>query len=108
MTDGILLLCHMGDAVNYELLKVARTKPSGTDWAFDFMSDVRDMQRAAIDGAETRVMNAMLKDGGTAFAEATALRTSFDGSRAELLARQESLVKHAVTCMTAAMLERSK
>ncbi len=108
MTDAILLLCHMGDVVNYELLKVARTKPSGTDWAFDFMSDVRDMQRAAIDGAETRVRNAMLKDGGTAVAEATALRTSFDASRAELLARQESLVKHAVTCMTAAMLERSK
>jgi len=31
MTDAILLLCHMGDGVNYELLKVARTKPSGTD-----------------------------------------------------------------------------
>ena len=75
MTDAILLLCHI-DVVNYELLKVARTKPSGTDWAFDFMSDVRDMQRAAIDGAETRVRNAMLKDGGTALAEATALRTS--------------------------------
>ena len=44
MTDAILLLCHMGDVVNYEPLKVARTKPSGTDWAFDFMSDVRDMQ----------------------------------------------------------------
>ncbi|OYW22563.1 MAG: hypothetical protein B7Z49_04175 [Hydrogenophilales bacterium 12-63-5] len=39
--------CHMGDVVNYDLIKVARTKPSGTDWAFDFMSDVRDMQRAA-------------------------------------------------------------
>lgn len=77
MTDAVLLLCHMGGAVNYELLKVARTKPSGTDWAFDFMSDVRDMQRAAIDGAETRVRNAMLKDGGTALAEATALRTRF-------------------------------
>jgi len=50
----------------------------------------------------------MLKDGGTALAKATALRTSFDGSRAELHARQESLLKHAVTCMTAAMLERSK
>jgi hypothetical protein len=108
MTDAILLLCQMGDVVNYELLKVARTKPNGTDWAFDSMSDIRDMRRAAIDGAETRVRNAMLKDSGTAFAEATALRTSFDASRAELLARQESLVKHAVTCMTAAMLERSK
>jgi hypothetical protein len=37
MTDAILLLCHMGDGVNYELLKVARTKPSGTDWAFDLI-----------------------------------------------------------------------
>lgn len=108
MTDAILLLCHMGDGVNYELLKVARTKPSGADWAFDFMSDVRDMQRAAIDGAEMRVRNAMLKDGSTAPVAATALRSGFDESRAELLARQESLVKHAVTCMTAAMLERSK
>jgi len=72
------------------------------------MSDVRDMQRAAIDGAEMRVRNAMLKDGSTAPVAATALRSGFDESRAELLARQESLVKHAVTCMTATMLERSK
>jgi hypothetical protein len=43
MTGAILLLCHMGDVVNYELLNVARTKPSGTDWAFYFMSDVPDM-----------------------------------------------------------------
>lgn len=31
MTDAILLLCHMGDGVNYEFLKVARTKPRGAD-----------------------------------------------------------------------------
>jgi hypothetical protein len=72
------------------------------------MSDVRDMQRAAIDGAEMRVRNAMLKDGSTTPASATAVRTSFEESRAEQLTRQESLVKHAVTCMTAAMLEKTK
>jgi site-specific recombinase XerC len=35
------------------------------------------------------------------------LRTRFGESRAALLARQESLVKHAVTCMAAAKLEWS-
>lgn len=73
MTDPILLLCHMGDVVNYELLKV------------DFVSDVRDMQRAAINGAETRARNAMLKNGSTAPAAAV-LRTRFKVSRAAVLA----------------------
>jgi hypothetical protein len=36
------------------------------------------------------------------------LRAGFDESRAELLARQERLIKHAVTCMTAATLEKTK
>jgi len=41
------------------------------------MSDVRHMQRAAIDGAEMRARNAMLKDGSTAPAAATRIASRF-------------------------------